>query len=59
VQQFLFDRDWQRRFPFLVASASAQQTTTASTQAVSDQKSGGQNVRPNAVADRQEGQVQS
>jgi hypothetical protein len=23
MQQFLFDRDWQRRFPFLVMTASA------------------------------------
>jgi hypothetical protein len=31
MQQFLFDRDWQRRFPFLVASVKPKPQTNGRT----------------------------
>ena len=31
MQQFLFDRDWQRRFPFLVASVKPKPQTNGTT----------------------------
>ena len=31
MQQFLFDRDWQRRFPFLVASVKPKPQASGTT----------------------------
>jgi len=55
VQQFLFDPNWQLRFPFLVASVTTQQAT--STQTVSEKPSHADKAA-SAADDRHEGQVQ-